>query len=49
MQQHGSKYFARRPLTRGINLTNLHCLTSVWPGDTSDSRNSSFIISFQFI
>ena len=25
-----------------MNLTNLRCLTSVLPGDTSDSRNSSY-------
>ena len=36
MQQHGSIYFARRPQ---ICL----CLTSVLPGDTSDSRNSSYL------
>ena len=27
-------------LHRDINSTNLPCLTSVWPGDKSDSRNS---------
>ena len=34
---HGSKKFA----TGDINSTSLPSLTSVLPGDTSDSRNSS--------
>ena len=30
-------------------LTNLPCLTSVLPGDTSDSRNSSCYLCFMFV
>ena len=33
--------FSEITLHRGIDLTNLPCLTSVLPGDTSDSGNSS--------
>ena len=32
-----------------INSTNLLCLTSVLPGDTSDSRNSSLKIFLVYI
>ena len=32
------------PLPGDINSTNLPCLTSVLPGDTSDSRNHSLLI-----
>ena len=33
--------FSEITLHQGIDLTNLPCLTSVLPGDTSDSGNSS--------
>ena len=34
----------KQPFAGDIKLTNMPRLTSVLPGDTSDSRNSSFII-----
>ena len=37
--------FSRITLHGDINSTNLHCLASVLPGNTSDSRNSSFIFT----
>ena len=40
--------FSKITLRRGdIKSTNLACLFSVWPGDTSDSRNSSLYCIIQ--
>ena len=37
-----NKFLSNNPSLEDINSTNLLCLTSVLPGDASDSWNSSF-------
>ena len=39
--------FVKKAFAGDINSTNLPCLTSVLPGDTFDSRNSSYKTSVQ--
>ena len=36
-------FLLKIPSSGDINLMNLHCMTSVWPGNTSNSWNSCSI------
>ena len=38
-------FLSNNPSSGDMNLSNLSCLNSVLPVDTSDSRNSSFFLT----